>query len=283
MKIGQVVKIHSGIYSVLCEGEIIKCSARGVLKIRSDGIVTGDFVRIDERAKTIDNVLERKNSFIRPSVANVDAVNVVIASPPRPDYIMLDKLLLTLSSKDVEIIITVNKSDLSECVYEEVLSNYKDAGYKIYLVSAETKEGLEELRGELKGKLVAFAGQSAVGKSSLVNALFGLKLKTNEVSDKTQRGRHTTTVSEIHECGEYRIADTPGFSVLKPDIKPEEVALYYPEYFQRLPQCKFRCCTHAGEPDCEVVKDVRAGILSKDRYSRYIQILDEIKKENLKY
>ena len=283
MKVGQVIKIHSGIYSVLCGGEIVRCSARGSLKIKSDGIITGDFVQIDEGARTVDKVLERKNSFIRPSVANVDAVNVVVASPPRPDFIMLDKLLLTLSSKDVEIIITVNKSDLSECVYDEVLANYSDAGYKIFLVSAETREGLDDLKRELKGKLVAFAGQSAVGKSSLVNALFGLKLKTNDVSDKTQRGRHTTTVSEIHECGEYRVADTPGFSVLKPDIKPEEVALYYPEYYQRLPQCKFRLCTHSGEPDCKVIEDVNAGVLSKERYSRYVQILDEIKKENSKY
>ncbi len=280
---GQVVKMNAGRYTVLCGDKIYECSARGNLKIKSDGIVTGDYVSIDERTLTVDKVLERKSFFIRPSIANVDAVNVVVASPPKPDFIMLDKLLLALFSQDVEVIISVNKSDLNSGVFNEIVANYGDTGCKIVQVSATTGEGLDELKKLLENKLVAFAGQSAVGKSSLVSALFGLKLKTGDVSEKTLRGRHTTTVAEIYSCGNIRIADTPGFSVIKPQIEPEDIALFYPEYFSRLPYCKFRMCTHVSEPGCKVSQDVESGLLSSDRYLRYKDIFNEIKSEKLKY
>ncbi|MBP5308068.1 MAG: ribosome small subunit-dependent GTPase A [Clostridia bacterium] len=280
---GQVVKIHSGRYTILCDGMTFDCSARGNLKIKSDGIVTGDLVEIDEIALTIDKVLPRKTFFVRPSVANVDAVNVVIACPPKPDYNMLDKLLLTLFSEKVEVIISVNKSDLPHDVYGEVLKNYSETGCNIVQVSAVTGEGLSRLKELMRGKLVAFAGQSAVGKSSLVNALFDTELKTNEVSGKTQRGRHTTTVAEIYERDGVRIVDTPGFSVIRPDILPEDVALFYPEYFSRLEKCKFRRCTHTTEPDCAVKNDVLSGVLSPERYMRYKNIFNELKRDKLKY
>ena len=280
---GQVIKIHSGIYTVLAAGKKYECSARGNLKIKSEGIITGDYVKIDEAAATVDTVLARKSYFVRPSIANVDAVNVVIAYPPKPDYFMLDKLLLTLFSKDVEVIISVNKTDLDGGVYSEVYKNYADTGCRMFQVSALTGEGIPELKEFLRGKLVAFAGQSAVGKSSLVNALFGLNLKTDDVSVKTGRGRHTTTVSEIFDCGGIRVADTPGFSIIRPDIPAEDAALYYPEYFKRLGQCKFRCCTHISEPGCKVLYDVTSGELSKDRYLRYKNIFAELKQEKSKY
>jgi ribosome biogenesis GTPase len=228
--------------------------------------------------------MPRNSYFIRPSVANLDAVNVVIASTPKPDYLMLDKLILTLFSQGVEVVFVVNKTDLGNEVVEEVKNHYAETDCKIVSVSASTGEGVEELKKVLSGKLVAFAGQSAVGKSSLVNALFGLNLRTNEVSEKTQRGRHTTTVAEIFCMGDIRIVDTPGFSVVKPDIKSEELALFYPEYFSRLQDCKYRTCTHINEPDCRVRKDVEGGLLSAERYLRYKTIFNEIKQdENNKY
>lgn len=279
MKVGQVVKIHSSRFTVLMETERIECTARGSLKIKSGGIVTGDYVEVDDANRTINKVLKRKSYFIRPNIANVDAVNIVVASPPKPDYTLLDKLILSLYSQGVEVIISVNKTDLNHDVYTEIISNYSEVGCSILQVSALNGEGIDLLKEKLKGKLVAFAGQSAVGKSSILNALFGLDLKTNDVSEKTQRGRHTTTVSEIYDIDGIRVADTPGFSVLKPDILPEEVALFYPEYFSRLSQCKFRCCTHTGEPDCKVFKDVRDGVLSSERYERYKLIYNEIKEE----
>ena len=280
---GQVIKIHSGRYFVLAGEKVLECSARGNLKIKSDGIVTGDFVEVDENSLAVNKVLPRKSYFIRPSIANVDAVNVVVACPPKPDYLMLDKLLLSLFAGEVEVIISVNKSDLPNAVFDETVSNYAETGCKILQVSALTGEGIDELKNLLKGKLVAFAGQSAVGKSSMVNALFGLDLKTNDVSEKTQRGRHTTTVAEIYERDGVRIADTPGFSAIRPDIPPEDIAMYYPEYFSRQNGCRFRCCTHTTEPDCKVKEAVASGELSPDRYLRYKSIFEELKREKLRY
>lgn len=279
MKIGQIVKNHSGRYSVVCDGESYVCSAKGSLKIKSSGLVAGDFVEFDENLCVISKILLRKTYFIRPNVANIDAVNVVVALPPKPDFLMLDKLILTLISHNVEVIITVNKIDLGSEVYGEIVKNFSETGCEIIQVSAFSGEGVDVLKEKLKGKLVAFAGQSAVGKSSLVNALFGLQLKTNDVSEKTQRGRHTTTVSEIYDFDGIRVVDTPGFSMIKPDLLPEEVGLFYPEYFSRLPKCKFRGCTHMGEPGCKVVSDVEMGKLSKERYLRYKTIFNELKEE----
>lgn len=285
MKQGQVIKMHSSRFTVVCEGKEYQCLARGVLKIKSLGIVTGDFVEFDEKSLTINKVvLPRKSYFIRPSVANVDAVNIVVASPPRPDFLMLDKLIISLMAQGVEVVLVVNKTDLGHDVYSEVVRNYGQTGCRIVSVSALSGEGVDELKASLGGKLVAFAGQSAVGKSSLVNALFGLNLKTNEVSEKTQRGRHTTTVAEIYESDGIRVVDTPGFSVIKPDIASKEWGLYYPEYFSRLQECKYRGCTHIGEPDCSVRQAVERGELSLERYLRYKTIVSELKKEeNNKY
>ena len=280
---GQVVKIRSGRYTVSSNGKTFECSARGNLKIKSDGIVTGDYVEIDESTLTIDRVSDRKTHFVRPSIANVDAVNIVVACPPKPDYMMIDLLLLTLFEEGVEVIISVNKSDLEHGVFSEMKRNYGECGCRIIEVSAVSGEGTDELKKLLSGKLVAFAGQSAVGKSSLIGKLFGITLKTNAVSEKTLRGRHTTTVSEIYDMGEVRVADTPGFSVVRPNIPPEEIALYYPEYFSRLPECRFRCCTHINEPDCKVKSDVEAGVLSLERYTRYKQIFNELKINKSKY
>ncbi len=273
---GQVMRIRSGKYSVNSDGILYECSARGGLKIKSEGIVTGDYVEFDEKKLTVERIYPRKNVFSRPNVANVDAVNVVIACPPPPDFIMLDKLISVLISEKTKVYISVNKTDISDKTFEEVQKNYCAAGCKIFKVSAKTGEGIDSLKDAFKGKLVAFAGQSAVGKSSLLNAMFGLELKTGDVSEKTQRGRHTTTAAEIYSFDGVRIVDTPGFSCVVPNFLPEELGLFYPEYFSRLPECKYRGCTHTSEPGCAVKKDVENGILYADRYSRYNKIFNEL-------
>ncbi len=279
---GQVLKARAGRFTVGLKNGMIDCFAKGNLKIKSDGIVTGDYVEVEEKTRTVVKVLERSSYFIRPNIANIDAVNIVVASPPKPDFLMLDKLILCFLSQGIEVIFSVNKSDLNTGVYDEILANYGQIGCDIVQVSAHTGEGIDNLKSMLSGKLVAFAGQSAVGKSSLVNAMFGLKLRTDDVSEKTQRGRHTTTAATIYEFGDIRVADTPGFSVIIPDILPEEAALFYPEYFELLPECRFRGCTHTEEPDCAVIKAVADCKLNKNRYERYKQIYKELKeiKEN---
>lgn len=274
---GQVVKIRSDKYFVKSENGLFVCSARGGLRIKSDGIVTGDYIEFDEKKLTVDKLLPRKNLFYRPNVANVDAVNVVVACPPPPDFLMLDKLIVSLCSEKVQVYISVNKTDVNNDTFDRVKRDYAMAGFSVYSVSAKTGEGIEALKNEFKGKLVAFAGQSAVGKSSLLNALFGLELKTGDVSEKTLRGKHTTTAAEIFEKDGVRIVDTPGFSVITPNLLPEELGLFYPEYFAKLQECKYRGCTHTGEPGCAVQKAVETGELCRERYLRYKAIFEELK------
>lgn len=276
---GQVVNIHSNTYVVYADGKKLECLARGVLRVKSDGIIVGDYVDFDVDTLTVSRVLPRTNKFIRPNVSNIDAVNIVIASPPQPDFMMLDKLLLSLLANGVDVIITVNKSDLKSDVFDDVIRNYNELGFPIVSVSAVSGAGICDLKKLFKGKLVAFAGQSAVGKSSLLNAMFNLDIRTGDVSAKTNRGKHTTTSASIYHFDDIKVVDTPGFSVIKPDILPEEVALFYPEYFALLSQCKFRGCTHTGEPGCKVQEAVNNGKLCLDRYLRYKTIYSEIKNE----
>ena len=274
---GQIIKIRSGKYFVKSESREFVCSARGGLRMKTDGIVTGDFVEFNEKTLTVDKILPRKNLFYRPSVANIDAVNVVVACPPPPDFLLLDKLIVSLCAENVEVFISVNKTDIDRDTFDRIKKNYGEAGFPVFSVSAKTGDGLNELKEAFKGNLVAFAGQSAVGKSSLLNALFGLELKTGDVSEKTLRGKHTTTAAEIFDFDDVRIVDTPGFSAITPDLLPEELGLFYPEYFERLKDCKYRGCTHTGEPGCAVEKAVKNGELCEDRYIRYKTVFNELK------
>ena len=176
----------------------------------------------------------------------------------------------------LEIIFAVNKADVSDKLFAEIKKTYEHIPAKFFSLSAETCTGLSEFSKHLVNKLVLFAGQSAVGKTSLVNSLFGLNLRTGVLSEKTNRGKHTTTYSEIHTVFDTAVIDTPGFAVIDAEVKSDELALWYPEYFERLQDCKFRGCNHADEPDCAVKRDVENGVLSKERYERYLQIRNEL-------
>jgi len=272
---GQIIKVSAGKFYVSADGKVYECSAKGVLKIKSDGIMTGDYVDFD--GISVLKVYERKNALSRPNVSNIDLVNIVIGDPPRPDFIMLDKLIISCVARNAEIIITVNKNDIAPELIKEINDNYSKAVGKILSVSAKTGEGLEDLKQLLQGKLTAFAGQSAVGKTSLINAIYGLNLKTNVVSEKSQRGTHTTTVSEIYEKDGMRVIDTPGFSSVYNDIKAEELYNYYPDYIEAQKLCYYKACTHTAEPDCAVKEAVENGELSKERYLRYKQLYTELK------
>lgn len=241
----------------------------------------GDFVDIEK--ETIVKVYDRKSYFIRPSMANIDLVNIVVANPPKPDYYVLDKLIIACEKVGVEYVITVNKSDLTDTAVEEIRKNYDDVVKNIFFTSTVTGEGLEELKKFIKGKLCAFAGQSAVGKTSLINAILGTDYLTNGVSEKTKRGRHTTTYSQIIESSGYRVADTPGFSVIKADVNYEELGEYYPEFFKFSEKCRYRGCSHITEPDCMVKNAVESGLIYKDRYSRYVELYKKLKENRNEY
>lgn len=278
---GQVYKAHSDSYTIKIGTEFFRCGARGVLKLKGNGISVGDFVSVSNGV--ITSVKDRKNHFIRPNVSNVDLVVAVFSIQPKPDFYLIDKLLINSTKEDVEFIIVVNKNDISGELFEKIKMEYSPLGVEVLSVSAKTGQGLIELKESLKGKLAVLAGQSAAGKTSIVNNLFGLDLKTGEISSKISRGKHTTTRSEIFECDGVKVIDSPGFAVLDADINIKDLPNYYLEYVNVANLCKYRGCTHTGEPECKVKELVDSGVLSKERYDRYLFIYNEISKRRIIY
>lgn len=279
--LGQVYKVSSNFYAVKLCDKIVKCNARGVLKIKSNGISVGDFVKVNKT--TIESVEERKNNFIRPNVSNIDVIVAVFSSEPKPDFYLLDKLLVNAIKEDVQLILAINKSDIDNKLVEKIKKEYQALGVKVVSVSAKSGEGVDELMSLIKGKLAVLAGQSAVGKTSLVNKMFGLELKTGELSDKIARGKHTTTRSEIFEYGDYKIIDSPGFAVIDADVSIQELPECYLDYQEYSLECKYRGCTHISEPQCKVKEMVEKGELSSERYQRYVEIYNEISKRRIIY
>lgn len=216
---------------------------------------------------------------MRPNVANIDCVNIVIGAPPKPDYLLIDKIIISAISGGAEVVITVNKSDLSTETYDYVLKNYANSVDKIFSVSSVTGENIDSLKEFLKGKLCAFCGQSAVGKTSLLNKLFSMSERVGNLSEKTMRGKHTTTSSEIHFYEDFKVIDTPGFSANICEVKADEIKDYYRDFTEFSNGCYFLDCKHISEPDCAVKQALLEGKISKDRYDRYIEIFNERKKE----
>ncbi len=277
--IGRVFKAYGGKYVVKENDRTYNLGARGVLK--SKGLLVGDIVEFD--GEVITKVFERKNRLIRPNVANIDCVCVVISTLPQPDFYLVDKAIINAKHIGVPVVLAVNKSDMGNQLFERVARDYQNANVDILQVSAKNKTGLEQLKQKLKGKLTVLAGQSAAGKTSLVNSIFGLSLKTGELSDKVERGKHTTTVSEIFIRDEIMIVDSPGFAVVDALVDKEDLPDCYDEYVSVAMECRFRGCSHINEPDCKVKNLVENGVLSQDRYNRYKEIYNEISKGRKKY
>ncbi len=277
--IGQVYKVQTDTYLVKCDNQTIVCNSRGLIKKRGDGIFVGDYVTVEN--KVIKSVKERKNRFIRPSVSNVDLIVLLISPEPKPDYYLIDKVLVNAVKEGVNVIFAVNKVDNDNAIYEEICREYKDVLVDIIKISAKTGQGIEQLKQRIRGKLSVLVGQSAVGKTSLVNAMFGLNLKTGEVSN-IGRGKHTTTRSEIFEMDDIKVVDSPGFAVIDAEVSAEDFSEYYEEYFRVSNECRFRGCKHIDEPDCMVKKLVDEGVLSLNRYQRYKEIyLDLLKRRKI--
>ncbi|MBO4384560.1 MAG: ribosome small subunit-dependent GTPase A [Clostridia bacterium] len=280
---GRIIKGVGGFYTVLSEdGRRIVCKARGIF--RKEGItpLPGDLVSVSidqKNSAVISSVKPRKNELIRPSVANVDALLIVISfREPAPDLELVDKLILFCFKQGIEPVLVINKcdgGDDDDC--REIVSQYAPAVGYIVSVSAVTGFGLDRLKALIADKAVCLAGQSAVGKSSLINALLGLDLKTGELSAKTERGRHTTRHAEFILAPEGgMIADTPGFSMLDPiGIEPEEIPLLYPEFAELSSECRFPGCLHVSEPGCAVKNGLKNGLINEKRYSRYVKTVNE--------
>ncbi len=273
---GRIYKISSNEYTVKSDsGEIFVCAAKGALKIKGDGLSVGDLVELGKEGVIIE-VIPRKNRFNRPNVSNADLILVVISPLPEPDFYLVDKVLVNAAFQGVQAVIAVNKTDIGDALTGIVESQYGKAGVKILSFSAVSGEGKEKLEETIKGKLTVLAGQSAAGKTSVVKALFGIDLKTGDVSRKTGRGKHTTTCSEIFEKDGFMIVDTPGFAAIDAAVPPQNLPSLYPEYAQYAGECRFRGCRHITEPDCKIKELVEAGELSCERYERYKKIYSQL-------
>ncbi len=285
---GKILKGVSGFYYVLeSSGRIYECKARG--RFRNDGVtpLPGDNVVFSADSGGngyIEEIQARRNELKRPRVANVDVIAIVAsAGKPKIDFMLCDKLIVAAMKEDIEPIMIINKCDSAdEPGKEKLLLEYGKACDTI-CVSAATKEGIDVLKNRLKGKCTCFAGQSAAGKSSLLNAMFSeLSLETGGMSKKTDRGKHTTRHAELLLLEDFSgtAVDTPGFSFLEPEkILPQELAGYYKDIEPYSHECRFSTCLHSNEPDCSVKEAVGKGLINKNRYSRYLELLKEIQEK----
>lgn len=275
---GIVTKILSFEHYVLCDdGKTYLCRLRGKQR-RIGEVYVGDKVEFTTCGKigNIENVLPRKNSLIRPYVANIDIAFIVVAIEPEPDLLLVDKLIVSCFNSDIKPIIVVNKCDIKSDTLSMIEKDYGEH-FKILTVSAINSRGIDELAKFCEGKTVCFCGQSAVGKTTILNALTGLNAKTGGLS-KIKRGRNTTRHIEAYEVCGGLVVDTCGFSLLDVDgIKAEELGLYYPEFDEGRASCKFSTCTHISEPECQIKKEVESGKISISRYNRYKELFEEIK------
>ena len=282
MSEGRIRKALSGFYYVDTGSEVLTCRARG--KFRKEGIspLVGDRVEVRELGNGegfVEAILPRKNAFSRPAVANIDQL-VVIASGaiPKTDPFLIDRVAAIAALKSCEVIILLNKSDLDRA--DSLYEIYHAAGFPTLRVSAETGEGLEELKPLIAGKLSAFTGNSGIGKSSLLNRLEDKeRMETGSIS-RISRGRHTTRRVELFSlCGGY-LADTPGFSsfeITRMDrIPKEELEQYFPEFAPYLGQCRFSGCAHCKEPDCAVDQACREGAIAPSRLESYRKLYGEL-------
>lgn len=275
---GKIYKGIGGFYYVATDtGEIIECKARG--KFRKERIIPiiGDDVEIEVKngKGSITEIYERKNSLIRPAVANIDLIVVVVAAKdPDPATFVTDKMLVNAEINVIEAVVCINKTDLAENA--ELKEIYEKSGYKTLSVSATEKNGLDELFEMIKGKTAAFAGVSGVGKSTILSHITGMSLETGEVSDKISRGRHTTRHVELFKvAGGGYVLDTPGFSSVETeDITAEDLEECFPEIREISGGCRFRGCAHLEEPDCAVKKAVSDGRIPQSRYESYKELYE---------
>lgn len=285
---GRIVRSLSGFYDVKTDKGVVTCRARGILRKEGNSPLTGDLVQITvERGKgMVEKILPRKNRFIRPAVANIDVLVIFAANVnPVTEPYLIDRVAAIAGDQEVSVVLCVNKCDLDPA--RDLIAIYEKAGFPVISTSAETGEGVEELRNAIRGKLVAFTGNSGVGKSSILNRLAPeLALATGEVSEKLGRGRHTTRHVELYDLGEDTfVADTPGFSSFDTDqmdiILKENLQYAFPDFGNYLGACRFDDCSHRKEPDCAVRRAVEAGQIGKTRYESYLKLYEKASQINL--
>ena len=279
---GRILRSIRGFYDVHRPEGLGTCRARGILRKEGNSPLTGDMVEITvEKGKgMVEAILPRKNHFIRPAVANIDALVVFAANVnPVTEPYLIDRVAAIAGDQEVPVYLCVNKCDLDPA--QDLVRIYRHAGFPVICTSAETGEGVEELRALLTGKLTAFTGNSGVGKSSILNRLAPeLKLETGEVSEKLGRGRHTTRHVELYCLGDDTyVADTPGFSSIDTDqmelILKENLQYAFPDFGSFIGKCRFDDCSHRKEPDCAVRAAVESGEIEPSRYDSYLKLYEK--------
>lgn len=279
---GIIIKALSGFYYVKTKEGIVECRARGRFRLDGSSPLVGDKVccSIDSNGKgRIDQVYERKNWFIRPAVANIDTLVFIGANTnPITDPFLVDRISVIASEASCELVVCINKTDIDPG--DNLYEIFKKAGFPVVRTSAESGEGMDELRELLKGKVCAFTGNSGVGKSSILNVLLpGAEIKTGEVSEKLGRGRHTTRHVELYSLDENTyVADTPGFASLDVamtcTILKENLQYDFVDFEPYIGKCRFNDCAHLKEPGCAVREAVEDGKISKSRYRSYTRLYE---------
>ena len=276
-----ILKGVGSFYQVLTDsGEILTCKARGLFRKQGLVPIVGDRVMAEAQERgynIIQEILPRKNLLTRPAVANIDRVFLVVsASHPEPDFMLLDKLIIHAKKNGIDPVPVLNKIDEADPLLKKQFEqDYRS--FETLSVSAESGEGIERLRTKMQGCVSCFAGQSAVGKSSLLNTLFPeLQLEVGSLSRKTERGKHTTRHARLLPFGNGAVLDTPGFSLFEQDpMEQTELNICYPEFSLAPFQCRYPDCMHDTEPDCGIKELVRNMTLSEGRYARYLVIARE--------
>lgn len=279
---GRIIRVLSGFYDVATPDGVVTCRARGILRREHITPLTGDMVEISiEKGKgMVEKVLPRRNSFIRPAAANVDALVIFAANVnPVTEPFLIDRVAAIAGNQNVEVMLCINKCDLDPA--QDLIDIYTKAGFAVFPTSAETGEGVQALRQACEGKLCAFTGNSGVGKSSILNRFAPeLALQTGEVSEKLGRGRHTTRHVELYRLNDSTyIMDTPGFSSFDTDqmdiILKENLQYAFPDFSEHLGSCQFHDCSHRSEPGCSVRAAMEAGIIQPTRYDSYLRLYEK--------
>ncbi len=288
IKQGVVIKGIGGNYDVACEGQILRCRASAKLKHKSDVLAAGELVslRVTDTGGYITQRLPRRNGLIRPAIANIDQL-VILASqaPPVTDPYLIDKVTVVALYQGITPIILLNKSDLDPS--DDLFDAYTKAGFTVLRASAATGEGVPAVKDLLAGKISAFTGNSAIGKSSILNRIDGrFGLQVGELSEKIARGRHTTRHVELLQLdnGGF-VADTPGFStfdaVRMEKLTKDNLQQFFPELEQYFAQCRFSDCKHIKEPGCVVRQAVEEGKIARSRYESYCKLYEEVAAQKL--
>ncbi len=289
---GIIVESISNLYKIAVEKptkQMYEATARGKFKKEEISPVVGDKVEIDivdedKKIAVIDEIKPREVYVKRPKLANITQIVFVVSSKdPKPDLLMLDKQLAFVEFLGVKALIVLNKTDLDkDKQFKNIKAVYEKVGYKVIETEAKSQKGVEDLKKALKNNINAFSGNSGVGKSTLINAIFNTDVtQEGEISKKNKRGKNTTTAIKLYEIDDNTfIADTPGFSTFDiSEIESKDLDKYFKEFEENIENCEFVGCTHIKEENCGIKEAIKKGIITEERYTRFCKIYEELKEK----